>query len=427
MNEQVKPEKMKTDIESVLGIGKKTTFFARNRGALITAAVIAAALLLYLFFGFGGSGNGIRYETEQATQSDITVTVTATGTVEPTNEVEVSSELSGIIRDVQVDYNSAVEKGQLLATLDTDKLKATVDSSRAKLLAAKARVTEAEASVLEAKLEYERKAQLVERKAGTPQDLEAADASYKRAIAELESAKADVSAAQADLSLDETNLEKAAIRSPVTGVVLSRDVEPGQTVASSLQAPTLFTIAEDLAKMEVQVDVDEADVGTVKEGQTATFTVDAYPNRTFQAEIRELRFGSEVVQDVVTYKAVLTTDNSDLLLRPGMTATAEIITAEVKDAVTVPNAALRYTPPAESESGDTRNFLEKLMPGMPRLRRASSSGPATGSERQIWVLENGVPKEIAITVGKTDGKRTEVVKGDIEPGQAVIVDATTNG
>jgi HlyD family secretion protein len=320
-----------------------------------------------------------------------------------------------------VDYNSSVQIGQTLAELDTDKLKASVDSAQAKLTAARAKVREAEATVLETELEHERIKKLVERNVSSTQQLEIAEAAHERALAARESAKADVAASVADLALNETNLDKARIRSPITGVVLSRNVEPGQTVASSLQAPVLFTIAEDLKEMEVQVDVDEADVGHVSEGQKAAFTVDAYPNREFSAEIRELRFGSEVVQGVVTYKAVLTTDNSALLLRPGMTATAEVIVEQVTDAVTVPNAALRFSPPSEAEDADQRNWLQKLLPGPPRLRQPSAP-PTTGPDRKIWRLVDGYPQEVDVTVGPSDGKRTQIVKGDIEPGQAVIVD-----
>lgn len=346
--------------------------------------------------------------------------------MQPTNEVEVSSELSGIVRTVLVDYNSKVTIGQTLAELDTDKLKSTVDSSQAKLAAAKAKVSEAEATVVETRLERERQQTLVTRKVGAGQQLETAEAAHQRALAALESTKADISAAAADLALNETNLSKALIRSPITGVVLSRNVEPGQTVASSLQAPILFTIAEDLTKMEVQVDVDEADVGNVKEGQKATFTVDAYPDRQFIAEIRELRFGSEVVQGVVTYKAVLTADNSELLLRPGMTATAEIVVEKVADAVTVPNAALRFSPPAGTENEDRRSFLQKILPGMPRLRRPSSPHATSGSDRKVWTLVDGAPEEVSVTVGSSDGKRTQIIKGDLAPGQAVIVDTATS-
>lgn len=424
--DKVKAEKVKADIEAVLGLDRPKSRIRRARPLLVLAGLAAAAVLVYALFGSTGSNNGVRYVTEPVTRGDLTVSVTATGTVQPTNEVEVSSELSGIVREVLVDYNSKVTTGQTLAVLDTDKLKSTVDNSRAKLQAAKAKVSEAEATVLETQLERERQQQLVTKRVGAHQQLETAEAAHARALAALESAKADVAAATADLALNETNLSKAVIRSPITGVVLSRVVEPGQTVASSLQAPVLFTIAEDLAKMEIQVDVDEADVGNVKEGQEATFTVDAYPNKKFIATIRELRYGSEVVQGVVTYKAVLTTDNSELLLRPGMTATAEIVVAQVDDALTVPNAALRFSPPSD-EDADQRNFLQKLLPGMPRMRRASSPQEATGSERKLWVLKNGAPEEVSATIGVTDGKRTEIVQSALTAGQAVIVDSESAG
>lgn len=424
MNERVPPDLVQADIESILGLDKSKTaaLIHRWRPQIIIGAVAAAALALYMLWAGTGPTNGIQYITEPVTRDDLTVTVTATGAVQPTNEVEVSSELSGIVRNVLVDYNSKVEIGQTLAELDTDKLKASVDSSRAKLTAARAKVREAEATVLETELEHERVKTLVERNVSSSQQLEIAEAAHERALAARESAKADVEAAIADLALNETNLEKAHIRSPITGVVLSRNVESGQTVASSFQAPILFTLAEDLTQMEVQVDVDEADVGNVREGQKAIFTVDAYPNKEFSATIRELRFGSEVVQGVVTYKAVLTTDNSELLLRPGMTATAEIIVEQVSDAVTVPNAALRFSPPRQAESADNRNWLQKLVPGPPRLRRPSAP-PTTGPDRKIWTLIDGVPQEVDVTVGPSDGKRTQIVKGDIMPGQAIIIDA----
>jgi HlyD family secretion protein len=420
--DKVKAEKVQADLEKVLGLDKTKTPFRRLRSAFLVAPAVAAAALLYLAFGSSGSNNGIRYVTQPATKGPLTVTVTATGTVQPTNEVEISSELSGIVRTVLVDYNSAVTTGQMLAELDTDKLKSAVDSARAKLQAAKAKVGEAEATVLETKLEQDRQQQLVTRRVGAGQQLETAEAAHQRALAALESAKAEVAAAAADLALHETDLSKAQIRSPITGVVLSRAVEPGQTVASSLQAPVLFTIAEDLTKMEVRVDVDEADVGNVREGQKATFAVDAYPDRRFDATIRELRYGSEVVQGVVTYKAVLTTDNSALLLRPGMTATAEIVVAQVDDALTVPNAALRFSPAGDAGPADQRNFLEKIMPGPPRMRRATQTQEPTGAERKVWILRDGLPEEVGVSVGPSDGKRTLISGGDLTPDQEVIVD-----
>lgn len=427
MNDMTIGRKMKPAIEAVLGLGKSklASSYLTGRMQMIYTAAGAAALLVVLWWAFSGTSTAVRYVSEPATVKNLTVIVTATGTVQPTNKVDISSELSGTIRKVLVDYNSRVKVGQVLAELDTDKLKATVESSRAKLAASKARVKDAEATLVEKKLDFERKTKLVARQVTAEQGLEVAEAAYARAVASLESAKADVAAAEADLKLNETNLGKTCICSPIEGVVLNRDVEPGQTVATSLQAPVLFTIAEDLTKMELQVDVDEADVGKVQESQRATFTVDAYPDRQFSATIRELRYGSEIVQGVVTYKAVLTTDNADMLLRPGMTATAEIIVQEVHDALTVPNAALRYSPPVEKTSADNRNFLERLVTFRPPFRRASVKS-VSGDQRVLWIVgDDGKPFDVAVTIGPTDGSRTQVVGGKLKPGQAVIVDAVT--
>ncbi len=217
---------------------------------------------------------------------------------------------------------------------------------------------------------------------------------------------------------------KSRIVSPINGIVLKRNVDPGQTVASSFQAPILFTIAEDLKQMEIQVDVDEADVGQVKEGQQATFSVDAYPDRKFHARIRELRFGSEVVQGVVTYKAVLSTDNSELLLRPGMTATAEIIVQQVTQALTVPNAALRYSPRHSLQNRRRACSANSESCAGPRPFRPASKREESGPNRRVWVLKNGTPSAVRVVVGVSDGKRTEIVKGDIKEEQGVIVDST---
>ena len=415
------------DIETVLDLNRGGDgLWARWRGRLIAVLVVLAVVGGGAVWVLKQPANTVRYVTEQAAKGDLTVIVTATGSVQPTNQVDISSELSGIIREVLVDYNSPVKVGQPLAILDTDRLQATVDSSRARVAAAEASLLEAEATVEEKRLDHIRKKQLAERKVGTERDLESARAAYDRAVAAQASAKADVASAKADLKLDETNLAKACICSPINGVVLNRAAEPGQTVASSLQAPILFTIAEDLREMEVQVDVDEADVGKVKVGQTANFSVDAYPDRKFAARISELYLGSEVVQNVVTYKAVLTTDNNDLALRPGMTATAEIKVQEVQDALTVPNGALRFTPPADDAQGQNTSLLSALMPGRPHFR-APSKQEQSGPQRTVWVLENGQPTALSVTVGATDGQRTEILGGPLRLGQAVIVDAVKTG
>ena len=386
-------------------------------------AIAAALLALVLWFVFpGSSGSGLRYVLEPASRGDLTVLVTATGSVQPTNKVDVSSELSGTVRKVYVDFNSEVKIGQTLADLDTDKLVATVESSRARVTATRAKVEEAEATRVEKAHDLARKSALADKKVVSALDFDTAKAAHERAVASLASARADVGVAEADLKLNETNLGKARITSPINGVILKRNVDPGQTVASTFQAPVLFSIAEDLRQMEIQVDVDEADVGKVKEAQQATFSVDAYPEQKFTAQIREVRYGSEVVQGVVTYKAVLSTDNADLLLRPGMTATAEISVQRVEHALLVPNAAIRFTPPSSESTQGSGGFLRKILPGMPKFR-AASRREDSGSNRTIWLLRNGVPAPVPITIGATDGKRTEVVKGDLAADQAVIVDA----
>lgn len=413
------------DVEAVLGMGTQRRFSAARVVRLlliILAAVVAIGGATYWLLG--GSQPSVAYVTEPAARGTLTVIVTATGSVQPTNKIDISTELSGTVRKVLVDYNSPVKPGQALAELDTDRLEATVANSRAKLIAAQARVAEAAATIEEKRGDYERKQTLAERDVVSAQDLALAKAAYERAIAAHASALAEVKVAEADLKLNETNLSKACICSPIEGIVLERNVDPGQTVAASFQAPVLFTIAEDLTQMELQVDVDEADVGKTRIGQKATFTVDAYPGRQFPAEIRDIRFAPETVQGVVTYKALLVIDNSELLLRPGMTATAEIVVQEVRDALLVPNAALRFSPPSDQDGASTDSLLRRIIPSPPRFRPASA--PAEdGPDRTVWVLRDGVPAAVPVVVGASDGRSTEIVKGEIAVGEQVIVDTST--
>jgi HlyD family secretion protein len=409
------------DLSDALGLEAEP----RSRGPWIGGgAAILVVLLAAWYMMSSGSGERTRYVTQPATRGNLTVLVTATGSVQPTNQVDISSELSGTVRRVLVDYNSKVEVGDLLVELDTDKLKATLDSSRAKVVASEAKIRDADATVIEKKAELERKKALVTKNFTSLQDLDAAQAAYDRALAGVDSARADLGVSEADLKLNETNFDKARIISPIRGVVLSRDIEPGQTVASSLQAPVLISIAEDLTKMELQVDVDEADVGKVKIGQNAEFSVDAFPDRKFPATIQDLRFASEVVSGVVTYKAILGVDNSELLLRPGMTATAEIIVTEVKDTLLAPNAALRYAPQATNAPAEQTSLLRRILPGPPRFR-APSARQETGSRRTIWLLRDGVPQSIPVEIGASDGKLTAVVSGGVKDGDAIVVDETT--
>lgn len=414
-------EELDGRIEAVLGERALARLARRRRlqrlVALLLALGLSAAAAWWLARPADG---GIRWVAAPARRGTLTVLVTATGTVQPRRLVEVSSELSGIVREVFVDFNSRVEKGQPLARLDTARLEATVASARARLEASRARVVEAEATLAEKARELERKRELVARRVAPPSELDLAQAAFDRATAGLASARADVAVAEAELRLAEINLDKATIRSPIDGVVLHRNVDPGQTVAATLQAPKLFTIAEDLAQMEVQVDVDEADVGQVRPGQDATFSVDAWPERKFPATIRDVRFASETLAGVVTYKAILDVDNAELLLRPGMTATAEIAVQTVTDAVLVPNAALRFVPPAE-EPADRPGLLRALTPMMPRFREASRP-EETGPLRTLWVLTGERPEPVRVEVGPTDGRETVVTSG-LEPGARIVTEA----
>lgn len=384
--------------------------------ALIILAVAAGGAYTY----FGNNGPRYDYTTQPVKQGDLSVIVTATGSVQPTDQVDISSELSGTVRKVNVSYNSAVKQGDVLAELDTNKQEADVQSARAQLASAKANVLKADAEAASAKNSLDRLTGLVNNRISSQQELDAAKYAYDSALATKAINEASVLSAEASLRLAEVNLSKLKIVSPIEGIVLTRDVDPGATVASSLNAPVLFTIAGDLKRMELQVAVDEADVGNVREGQTAKFSVDAYPERSFPATIEAVRFASETVSNVVTYKAILTVDNADLLLRPGMTATADITVQSVSDSLLVPNAALRYSPPTTARSRG--NFLTRLFsPPRPRGNRGGDDASAAG--RAVWVLRNGAPQRVRVETGATDGQFTVLKSGEIKEGDLLITDA----
>ena len=392
--------------------------------ALGLLALAAIALLLWYAAGQRSENDKPRFETRKVRRGDLTVTVSATGTLEPTNQVEVGSELSGIIKEVAVDFNDQVRVGQELARLDDTKLKAAVAKSEAALASARASLNEAKATAIEARANFDRMRQLrrsTDNRVPSDQDLETAKATLDRALSAVASTEARIAEAIATLKVDRTNLEKSVIYSPINGVVLTRSVDPGQTVAASFQAPVLFTLAEDLALMELHVDVDEADVGLVREGQPAVFTVDAYPERSFPAVIRQVRYGAETTSGVVTYETVLTVSNEDLTLRPGMTATAEITVQEVKDALLVSNAALRFVPPVQGAAGRS-GFMGRLMPRPPPRRSDTDTAGAPAGPR-VWRLQDGQPVPVAVTIGQSDGQWTEVRATELAAGAEVIVGA----
>jgi HlyD family secretion protein len=391
----------------------------------------SVAILLIAAIGIGfwllrDDSGAIRYKTRPAAMGDITVTVSATGNLQPTNQVVVGSELSGIVKSVEVDYNDQVAVGQVLARLDTSKLSAQIRQSQASLDSAHAKVQQTEATIRETRAALDRLdevGRLSNNKAVAKGDLEKARAALDRAVADRAAARAAVSQAEATLQLNMTDLAKTEIKSPINGIVLTRSVEPGQTVAASLQAPVLFTLAENLAQMELHVDVDEADVGRVQAGQDATFTVDAYADRKYPAEITQIRFGAKTTSGVVTYETILKVDNSDLSLRPGMTATAEITITRAADILLVPNAALRFNPKTIDRSKSGGTVLSKLMPRMPRRpgKQREGAGPA-GTAQKVWTLVDTQPVAVPVTTGLTDGSFTQIVEGEVKSGMELVID-----
>ena len=418
MNVQKAPSQ--AEIELALGLDPKSQ---RRKWArrFTWIAVFAVALVSGVWWYVAGQGQttAISYQTAKVERADLVVRVLATGNVEPTTQVDVSSEMSGVIRTVYVSSNSLVKEGDVLAELDAVRLNAQLTRAKASLAAAQARLVDARATLQERQLGYDRAEALSRKGISSTQDLDSARAGQSRAEAGVLAAEADIEVAKAEVLMQETDIAKTKILSPVNGIVLKRSAEPGQTVASSLQAPVLFTIAEDLTRMQLEADVDEADIGAVKSGQKATFAVDAYPGRSFPAMIDTIEYSPNVTDNVVTYTAVLTVDNSELLLRPGMTATAQIVTNEVPQALAVPNAALRYEPPKAEE---TSNFsiTSIFMPRIPRFRRSSNQSLVNG-QRVLWILEAGVPKGVTVKTGVTDGRLTEIISGDLAEGAEVIL------
>jgi HlyD family secretion protein len=402
-------------------------------GALLLIAAIAGVLA---WQSSRRASAAPSYVTEPAVRGTLNVTVSADGTLQPTRSLNVGSELSGTVARVLVDVNDRVKKGQVLVELDTAKLRDQIARSRATLAASQARVAQAVATSKEAQgnlARLEEVARLSGGKVPSQSELDTARATVDRSRAEEASARADVASAQAQVSTDETNLAKASIRSPIDGVVLTRSVDPGNAVAASLQAVTLFSIAEDLTKLQLEVNVDESDVGNVAVGQKATFTVGAYLNRRYPATVNRVAYGSTKTDNVVTYTTRLDVDNQDMTLRPGMTATATIQTSERKASLLVPNTALRFTPAQAAAAasappaGGGTSIVSRLVPRPPagvarRSGSAGAGGAAPGGTRQIWVLREGQAVPVRVTVGASDGRRTEVASAELNENDAVIVD-----
>jgi HlyD family secretion protein len=416
---------------------------ARKWLVILASLVLIGGGVWYFMFRNGGDLEKPEYVTQPVGRGRIALIVSAAGNLAPTNQIIIGSELSGTVQAVYVDTNDPVTKGQPLAKLDTSKLEQQTARSRASLLSARASVNQADATLAEAKAALARQEELHDLSNGkTPSraTMETSRATVARAEADLESAKAAVVGAEAEVGSFESDLKKAVVKSPVDGVVLSRTIDVGQTVAASFTAPTLFTIAEDLRKMELLVSVAEADIGSVEAGQTASFSVDAWPNRSYTATVTKVALGSAnnnaangannaaASTGVVTYSTELVVENDDLSLRPGMTATVDIAIVDHKDVVMVPNAALRFDPEYAASIGkpqdtDKRTLVQSLSPGGGRRWRGSPP-PKPGSrdmKPHVWTIENGEPSRVEVETGITDGLNTEILNDAVAPGTPVIV------
>lgn len=371
-----------------------------SRGTVRRWAWRAAGLVALVALAAGGAvlwqraraPRPVEYRTAAASRGDVRAVVEATGTVQPVRTVQVGPDVSGRVVSVHADFNDVVEVGQLLVEIDPLPFRARQAEARARVAAARATLRQARASLAEAARTRERFEHLSGTGAIAERDLDAARSAVEQGEAAVMSAQAQVALAQASLDSTATDLERTIVRSPVAGVVLERRVEPGQAVAAQFQPPVLFVIAEDLDRMELHLAIDEADIGRVEPGQRATFTVDAHPDHPFEASVREVRNAPTTVQGVVTYEAVLDVDNAARLLRPGMTASANVSVAVSQDVLRVPSAALRFTPPGRD-----------------------------AAESSVWVLRDGAPVAVRVERGLTDGAHTEV-RGALAPDEPVLVD-----
>jgi len=378
----------------------------------VNKKLVAGIVLLILIFGAGGyylresRKKEPTYRTEDVSRGNVRATVTATGTVNAVTTVQVGTQVSGTIKGIYVDFNAPVKKGELLAQIDPAIFEAQVQQARANLLQAKANEAKAEASLSDAKRSRDRYRMLFQRNLVAQGDLDAAETNAQVFLSQLSAASAQVAQTRAALSLAETNLRYTRILSPVDGTVISRNVDVGQTVAASFQTPTLFTIAQDLKRMQIDTNVDEADIGKVKVRMPVEFTVDAYPDSIFQGRVAEVRIAPINVQNVVTYDVVVRVDNPDMRLKPGMTANVSVILADKAGVLRVPNGALRFRP-AEDGRG---------------LKPVASRG----REQAVWVLRDNTPQRVAVTPGISDGTFTEIHAGTLREGEQVILETLKN-
>ncbi len=395
--------------------------------------VVIFVLLLAAGGGFGywrmgNSGKGSSYTTVPVGRGNVRQVVASTGTLQAVVTVVVGSQVSGTIAKLNVDFNTKVKKDQVVAELDPAKFRARVDETRANVRAAEASLAKSKVAVEDAARTLSRTKELLKRELISQSELDAAQTAYDAARSQFNVSQAQVGQAQAALNQANIDLGYTVIRSPVDGIVISRNVDVGQTVAASLQAPTLFTIANDLTKMEVHTSVDEADIGNVWEGQEVTFTVDAHPARRFRGKVQQVRNAAAIVQNVVTYNAVVRIDNKDLLLKPGMTANVQFLVSQKEDVLTIPNMAIRFKPPEEkNEAQELLRQEQSRTAPRPGARRTSRPGGGGGGESRrvrqvrIYVVRDAGAQPVDVQLGISDGSKTEVVSGDLKENDPVII------
>lgn len=410
-------------------------------GVIVAVAAGAGAVLFVLA---GKKAEAPAWQTGVIKRGDVEFKVTASGTLSPLVTVSVGSQVSGRLEEIFVDFNSEVKAGQVLATIDPSLTEFDVLKARAQLKTASAGIARAKAAVFDKKQVSERTAALREKRLATDMEIDSTMAAYKSAQAELDSARASYSQAQAALKQAQTNLDYTTIVSPIDGVVISRQIDVGQTVAASFQAPTLFQIAGDLRRMEVHTSLAESDVGQVTDGMAVKFTVDAFPSRTYKGVVKQVRYSPTTVQNVVTYDAVVSVENPDLSLRPGMTAEVEFIVASKMDCLLVSNSAFRFKPPAQADAAVTpapavagkkaTTSMFGMMGGPPR-----DSGTATkldetelakgaGGTQTVWTPgQDGSPVKVSLNTGITDGRVTEVISGLNEGDQVITGSGAASG
>ena len=415
---------------------------------IIVIAVLAVATVLYFMLGGSGSNGTVSYKTAKADRGTVIKIVTSSGVVQPLQQVQVGTQVTGPVKKLYVDFNSRVKEGDIIAQIDPASYEARVAQDRASLARSIAEAERVEANLTQAENEFKRAQELAKKELISQSELDTAVASFDSLIAQLKLAKAGIEQSQATLKMSEINLAYTTIKSPIDGIVVSRNVDEGQTVAASLSAPTLFVIANNLNKIQIQASVAEADIGKISLNQTVNFTVDAYPEHKFSGRVAQIRLSPTTTQNVVTYTVIIYAENPEEKLLPGMTANLSFEIERHENVLRVPNAALRFAPqdadkykapePMEGvkeqaglsavptaqagTNNETRAPDFRHQPGM-NSKPKENPESIRGARKQIWILNNGKLKPISVKIGITDGSFTEILNGDIKEGQEVVTGA----